>query len=453
MGNYMDKFFPHKNEINNGNESEKEEIRDSVTDGIMENDCMHTPPIIQRVVPADPRSATSGITRTPIEVIYDTPVFNKRLTAVPKYLQRKPYLETDIDSIMCLTPRKRSPRTLIETKKLQISNLEDKYNESLLKPVADNMIKKELITEIQKERYDILGLDPRSPAVDFDRTPLLKPRSLERLKARSQETLQRQGSYEADQLYPSYSYCEMSSQFDVTEVQALPDLASCVLKSLNLNTIIDKSNELESEGSSQPTRSESLLESEKRESGGREIQTLEADTCVDKDVQKETLEEEKCGDDNIFIKVWRDSLVSDKSQKLETDDVEIVQAKEPQVAEEEVIIFDKNNSAKDKLFVKPAKNDKLKVDVIGKKKRGTEALSEKKIFADKNSNGSTTAARTPLGNRSNAHKQMQMVRNSQQTFRSKGVKPKMLQENTPPHIRSVTKSKAIQWDPNSSVII
>ena len=70
MGNYINKFFIHNTEISN-NEVEKEEIKhpspiDEVT---VEKDIMQTPPIIHKTLIIDPRSITSGITRTPIEVI------------------------------------------------------------------------------------------------------------------------------------------------------------------------------------------------------------------------------------------------------------------------------------------------------------------------------------------------------------------------------------------------
>lgn len=54
------------------------------------------------------------------------------------------------------------------------------------------------------------------------------PKSIERLRARSQECLHRQGSYDTDIFYPKFSYCEMSSQFNVTEVQVLADLDTSV---------------------------------------------------------------------------------------------------------------------------------------------------------------------------------------------------------------------------------
>lgn len=70
MGNYINKFFIHNTEISN-NEVEKEEIKhpspiDEVT---IEKDILQTPPIIHKTLSIDPRSITSGITRTPIQVI------------------------------------------------------------------------------------------------------------------------------------------------------------------------------------------------------------------------------------------------------------------------------------------------------------------------------------------------------------------------------------------------
>lgn len=69
MGNYVNKFFSHNTEAYN-NKMEKEEIRClSSTDEVTpEKDIMETPPIVRKTL-IDPRSITSGIDRTPIEVI------------------------------------------------------------------------------------------------------------------------------------------------------------------------------------------------------------------------------------------------------------------------------------------------------------------------------------------------------------------------------------------------
>lgn len=48
-----------------------------------------------------------------------------------------------------------------------------------------------------------------------------------------------------------------------------------------------------------------------------------------------------------------------------------------------------------------------------------------------------------------------LTKSPQQIFRNKGITPKMLQENTPPHKKYVAKSKlsGMQWDPDSTVVI
>lgn len=65
MGNHVSKIFPYYNGI------EKEEIdTQSSTDEVtMENDVMHTSPVDHKILSMDPRSVTSGVDRTPIEVI------------------------------------------------------------------------------------------------------------------------------------------------------------------------------------------------------------------------------------------------------------------------------------------------------------------------------------------------------------------------------------------------
>ena len=105
-----------------------------------------------------------------------------------------------------------------------------------------------------------MGLDPRSPAADFDRTPILMPKSIERLRARSQNYLHRHGSYDTDMFCQKFSYCELSSQFSVTEIQALPDLATSATESLNLviKNDDDKSSESKSSCSSYSSETECI---------------------------------------------------------------------------------------------------------------------------------------------------------------------------------------------------
>lgn len=68
-----------------------------------------------------------------------------------------------------------------------------------------------------------MGLDPRSPAADFDRTPILKPRSLALIKARSQEALNRRGSYELDVYKLTKSHQEINTSLNIPK---LPNVIS-----------------------------------------------------------------------------------------------------------------------------------------------------------------------------------------------------------------------------------
>lgn len=116
------------------------------------------------------------------------------------------------------------------------------------------------MNSIERERFEVLGLD-RSPAADFNRTPILKPKSMQRLRARYLQSLRKQGSYDTDVCPPTISYCEMSSQFvTVPEIQVLPDLSKCLAESLNFTNANcdDHLNESNSSGSSHSSRTETI---------------------------------------------------------------------------------------------------------------------------------------------------------------------------------------------------
>ncbi|XP_050596397.1 uncharacterized protein LOC126925141 isoform X2 [Bombus affinis] len=468
MGNYVNKFFPRNTEAYN-NKMEKEEIRcPSSTDEVtLEKDIMETPPIVRKTL-IDPRSITSGINRTPIEVNCTPLGTNKKMiSAIPKHLQTKRYLETDIDKIMlCLTPVKHFMPKAIDIPKVQLPTTEDKGADIPLTPTTSNLNNEKVITDIEKERFNILGLDPRSPAANFDRTPILMPKSIKRLRARSQEFLHRAGSYDTDIFYPKFSYCETSSQFNVTEVQALPSLTATDVKSLNsvINDCDNKSKSPELLYSSHSSGNESTSAIAKEElEDQNEFQRISGQNkfngvCVKKDIE----EKKTCVTSNDIIKVWRDSSILDESQALETselDNVQIIEEKIAQVSKEEVIItFDDDNIAKLANF----ESEKTKIDTIRKKKKNLKSevkipIDEKKFSNSINKDGSeSTKIRTPLGNRSNnGQVQTLLIKSPQQVFRNKGIASKILQENTPPHKKHITKSKlgGIQWDPDSTVII
>lgn len=73
MGNLVNKYFSHNYNDAHGDETEKVEVNNlSLKDEIThQNNDMQTPPTVNKTMPADPRSVTSGINRTPIEVFLE----------------------------------------------------------------------------------------------------------------------------------------------------------------------------------------------------------------------------------------------------------------------------------------------------------------------------------------------------------------------------------------------
>ncbi|KOC61823.1 hypothetical protein WH47_06161 [Habropoda laboriosa] len=293
-----------------------------------------------------------------------------------------------------------------EIEKEEIKDLssteEQNKSEVFLTPTVNDIVNKKLLTAISKDLYDILGLDPRSLAADFDRTPILGPKSMERLRARSQENLHRRGSYDTDVYYPRFSYCEISSQFNVTEIQALPDLTTCAINNLDLvkDDCNDKCSEYES-CSSHSSRSENVSENDKELEEEGEIQVIADqdnynDTCV-----------------NDVIKVWRDSLELNEPQESETcesDDIQTMEERISHILKEEIILTLDDSIDKNILSGKLPKfeSDKTKVDTVGNKKK---ILKLEKIMI-----------RTLLGNRSNNGQMQTLLANSpQQMFRNKGT--------------------------------
>ena len=433
MGNYFTKFFCQNNKIEKDEGNKEASTEEATAEGDM---C--TPPVNHKTLPIDPRSVTSGIDRTPIEVD-STPIgFDRRaISAIPRHLRLKPYLETDLDRVMlCLTPKKCEPRGG-DTVKLEFMNIHNLNSDMELTPTADSIIhKRGIITSIEKERLAILGLDPRSPAADFHRTPLLNPKSIERLRARSQECLYRRGSYEADVSYSRFSYCEMSSQFTVPEIQALPDLAACAPESPDLgDDFDDRSGESDSSMSSQSSGTETI-------SGSGDS------SCSEVFVSEVAQPKEAPAADNDTIKVWRDSLVLEdnpsETESTDSDEIQIIHEKILEVLQEVEFQSDMNNA-----------------EVTGKRRMPVKSeikivADEKKIFNSNDKIGNEPAKiRTPLGNRSNNGHVRSVLGKSPQQIRNKTIVPKMLQENTPPRKKFSAKSKSsdIQWDPDSTVII
>ncbi|XP_031838314.2 uncharacterized protein LOC116429467 [Nomia melanderi] len=462
MGNYINKYFFHDTET----EKEETKIQSPSTEEEIIEDNFHTP-VIQKTLSIDPRSVTSGIDRTPIEV-NSTPVGVNRnmMFSIPRHLQTKPYLETDLDKLILLSPKKSAPK--IEDEELQYLDMENECKNMELTPTVNTSMNKKKVSPIDDERYNILGLDPRSPAADFDRTPMLKPKSMNLLKARLQESLHRRGSYDTDILYPRFSYCETLSEYNIPEIQALPDLTMCKVKPLLLVNEEDSDTLIDSDSSSHSATNEidcgeKQVENENKD----ENKTIsKPDNYNDINIKTNIKRKEVHITDSDTIKIWRDPLILDDPTESHSTELQTVEDKISQLSKQEVIItFDDDSIVKDTLSMKLSKCEinKKRVDVTKKKKKVFKVednilADEKKIYnCNKKSGNEPTKIRTPLGNRSNNGQiQTKLTTNSpQQAIRNKGIKPKVLQENMSPYKNYMAKYKlnGTEWDPDSTVII
>lgn len=235
-----------------------------------------------------------------------------------------------------------------------------------------------IITPIDKERFVILGLDPRSPAADFDRTPILMPKSLTLIKARSQENLNRRGSYETDIYNPKISYQEIGTSLNIPKIRLLSDTTLENLKSPldtkehdgPLNTlqydsdlsILKNEKEITVIKSPKCTNEESLIL-------GKQIAAI--DNEEDKD---ETEKQDDCEniesitiEDDGKIKLWHDSLSLEESISGKEDWKEL--SREKTSRENVIIMFDKCITISSSLKPIKTKGDfRKKKDVKGKKR-------------------------------------------------------------------------------------
>lgn len=213
------------------------------------------------------------------------------------------------------------------------------------------------LTVIEKERYRILGLDPRSPAADFSRTPILVPKSLALMKARSQDNLTRKGSYETDVYNPRNSWQETSISLDNADIQLLPDIASKRLKELDSETQAEL-NILDIHEPDSDDSDSSVFEEEDitvikniniKITNDRSLVTDEwTFTTIDKredsadkqnnhkDVIEQNMRAMQIKDDNK-IKIWHDSSVSKKNVPSEMEQKEIQENIEGELFQEEIL--------------------------------------------------------------------------------------------------------------------
>lgn len=472
MGNYAAKNLWHnmesgcqrqEKEEKNHNATAESTPRMHLAEQSAEKRCeqsldMQTPK--EKVLPLDPRSATLGITRTPIEVD-STPVrTDGRLSAIPKHLRVKQrYLETDIDKVMPrLTPKKRCIPRIAKPTEISETASTNANLQNLESAPGTDMIKHRLpLTPIEKDRYKILGIDPRSPAANFDRTPILvsKLAECEEVTGTS-ENLSRRGSYETDYSCSSFCYCETSSQFvNVPEIQALPDMVTRALKSINLDDIGVVNRHSES------GKSSSSLDSDTDTFSGNEDDEAD-DTCSEQTINSEKIlpgiqqtnlesnkvesenEMAKMKPDNLKIIIWNDSSSSGESDAAESESTE---------SSNESIIVKPSNPGKNSCSRKNVSKAEYDIYPQNNKYPAVESISQK---IQKKAENEALKARVPLKNRlNNGQERALSSKSPQQLLRNKGINRRMMQENTPPHKSCVKKSKltGVQWDADSTVLI
>lgn len=253
-----------------------------------------------------------------------------------------------------------------------------------------------VITPIDKERFIILGLDPRSPAADFDRTPILMPKSLALIKARSQENLSRRGSYEMDIYNPKNSCQEIGASLNTPEIRLLSDTVSKSLKALDTEELPstslcdpDLSEFSKSEKEITVIKNPKCMHEEKKSLVSDE-QTVAIDNKEDKDeMEKQDDCENIVSNTKIInddkIKLWHDSLSSEENVSGKKDKKELPREKASR--EDVIITFDKYTTVSTSVKPMKTKEDfREKGDTKGKKKntKMSVELNEEKVFTPEN---------------------------------------------------------------------
>lgn len=253
------------------------------------------------------------------------------------------------------------------------------------------------ITPIEKERFLILGLDPRSPAADFDRTPILLPRSLALIKARSQEHLYRRGSYETDIYDPKNACQKTSTSLSIPEIRLSSDTISESVKS-PLDTEKQDGPLSTSQYDSDLNISKNLSEkeitiiknpkysNEKEESLISDEQTvvIEKDKNeIEKQDDCENIKSNMGVKDDGKIKLWHDSLSSEENVSGKDDWKE---SQEEASKEDVIIIFEKYTTTNTSLKPIKTKEDfRKKGDIKGKKRNSKDVkCNEEKFFTPEN---------------------------------------------------------------------
>lgn len=254
-----------------------------------------------------------------------------------------------------------------------------------------------------------MGLDPRSPAADFDRTPILMPKSLVLIKARSKETLSRRGSYESDIYNPTNSHREINTTFNIPKIQ-VSDTASETPETLDMETqneshilctsqqsdtnvsVIESEEEITviKNPNCKSEMEKSLILGEQTVTTGEEKNkddTDEKDNCKDIEHNMKTMHIK----DGNKIEVWHDSVSLEENITGKKEKENIVEKLLQKKATREDIIIMFDECAVISTLPKPIKIEEdcqKKGDIAERKKSmkidATVLSNEKKIFNPEN---------------------------------------------------------------------
>lgn len=255
-----------------------------------------------------------------------------------------------------------------------------------------------VIMSIDRERFVVLGLDPRSPAADFDRTPILMPKSLALLKARSQENLSRRGSYETDIYNWNNSRQEISTSLSIPEIRSLSDTITESVKKLDMDDHDEPHSTSQSDSDLSIFKSGqeiTVIKNPKYKDGKKESlisdeQTVAIDNENDTNKQDDhkNIESNTKVRDDDKIKLWHDSLSSEESVSGKEDEKELPREKVPR--EDIIITFDNSTTTSTSLKPVKTKGDfRGKADIKGRKKntKVDVKLNEEKVYISETKQG------------------------------------------------------------------
>lgn len=254
-----------------------------------------------------------------------------------------------------------------------------------------------------------MGLDPRSPAADFERTPILVSKSLALIKARSQEHLNRKGSYETDVYNP-----DSPGNLEVSLSRSIPELLSNVASEIRAKLNLAQPNEsdtIKSESSDDEVfesdeeemtvinnprfkkRQEASLNSSEQTVTIDEKESTKSDNC-DKNTESNTKTSKHPSSDDK-IKVWHDSSLSSEKELSGKKEIESIIEKLPRgkTSREEIMItFDECTTISTSVKTIKAEGCHKADEVEDEKRKNIKSdskftLSEKKIFTPEKKNG------------------------------------------------------------------